>query len=161
MAMRTRSLRSLVYLAAGVGLLAAIFAAAETLDTALEGACTVNNVVSCSAVAHSGLTTILGLPDAAWGIGGFVVIFVVAGLAEARPLDERRAIALVALTAAGTLLSLYFLYIEVAEIHALCLVCATAWIAGWVAFGGSVALWLRRGTGDETERTPPPGPAPT
>jgi uncharacterized membrane protein len=150
--MRTRSLRSLVYLAAGVGLLASLFAAAETVYASLEGACTVNMVVSCSAVAHSGRTTTFGVQDYLWGIAGFVAIFVVAGLAEARPGDDRRALALVVLTAAGTALSLYFLFVEVAQIHALCLVCLTADLGGWAACAGSVALWLRR---DEVE----PGPA--
>ncbi len=157
--MRTRSLRSLVYLAAGIGLLASLFAAAETVSSSLEAACTVNGFVSCAAVAHSGRTTTLGIPDYVWGIVGFVAIFVVAGLAEARPADARRGGALLALTAAGTALALYFLYIELAEIHALCLVCATAYLAGAATFAGAALLWRRRG-GAEAEPAAPETAAP-
>jgi uncharacterized membrane protein len=146
--MRTRTLRSAIYLAAGVGLLASLFAAAETVSASLRGACTVNMFISCTAVAESGRTTTLGVPDYGWGIAGFVLVFVVAGLAEARPADRRRVVALAALTSVGTALSLYFLYVELGEIHALCLVCATAYFCGWVAWAGAVALLARSGRPD-------------
>ncbi len=155
--MRTRSLRSAVYLAAGIGLVASLFAAAETVSASLRGACTVNGFISCTAVAESGRTTTLGVPDFAWGIAGFVLIFVVAALAEARPADVRRTVGLVALTGAGTALSLYFLYVELGEIHALCLVCASAYLCGWVTWGGALALLARRGRPEAEAPAAPAG----
>jgi uncharacterized membrane protein len=156
--MRTSNLRSLLYLAAGLGLLVSLFATAEYFDASLRGLCSVNSFFSCSLVDNSGRTTTLGVPDYLWGIGGFLAIFVVGGLAEARPEDVRRAGALVLVTTAGVGLSLYLLYVELAEIHALCVVCAAAYLLGAVAWVAALALLRRtraraRQDGDEAEPT--------
>jgi len=141
--MKTRDLRSATSLAAGLGLLVAIFAAAEFFDSALRGICSINSFFSCALVDQSGRTTTLGIPDYLWGIGGFVLILVLAGLAERSPKDVRYAYALVLLTSAGVALSFYFLYVELALIHAVCLVCAVDYLFGGVAWAGSVALARR------------------
>lgn len=141
--MRTRTLRSVVYLAAGIGLIVAIFAAFEFYEASLRSLCTINSFFSCSTVDVSGRTTTLGVPDYLWGIGGFVAILVVAGIAESRPQDRRVGFFLVALTAAGVALSVYFLYVQLVEIGALCVVCASADAFGWLAFAGALALARR------------------
>jgi uncharacterized membrane protein len=148
--MRTRSVRSVVYLGAGLGLIVAIFAAVEFFDASIRVACTVNSWVSCAAVDNSGLTSTLWVPDWLWGIGGFVVILIVASLAEQRPDDPRRAYALLAVTTGGVALSVYLLYVELALIHALCLVCVAAYLFGGVAWGGAIAL-VRRAPSDTEE----------
>jgi uncharacterized membrane protein len=142
--MRTRTVRSVVYLATGLGLIVALFAAAEFFDAALRSVCSVSSFFSCQLVDESGLTTTLGVPDYLWGIGGFVAILVVAALAEQRPSDLRRTYALLGVTTLGVVLSLYLLYVELALIHALCLVCASAYLLEAVAWVGSVEL-VRRG----------------
>src|SRR5271170_5717107 len=108
--MRTRNVRSVIYLASGLGLIVSIFAAAEFYDAALQGLCTVNSYISCGKVASSGLTFTLDIPNYAWGIGGFVLILLVAGLAEQRAGDRRWTYALLGITTAGVALSLYLLY---------------------------------------------------
>jgi uncharacterized membrane protein len=102
--MRTRSWRSLVYFAAGLGLIVAIFAAAEYFDASLRSACSVNSFFSCTLIDQSNYTTTLGVPDYLWGIGGFVVILIAAALAEQRPRDLRRAYFLLGITTAGVTL---------------------------------------------------------
>ncbi len=138
--MRVRSVRSLVYLAGGVGLIVSIFAALEYYEGSLRRLCTISSFFSCATVDVSGRTTTLGLPDFLWGVGGFVLILVVAGLAERWPRDRRYAYALLGVTTLGVAFSLYFLYVQLVEIGALCVVCATADVFGWIAWAGAIAL---------------------
>ena len=157
--METRNGRSVVYLGAGLGLVFALFAAAEFLDPSLSSVCSVSSSISCGKVLSSGDTTTLWIPDFVWGIAGFVAILVLAALAEQRPDDRRRAYALLGLTSAGVALALYLLYVELAVIHALCPVCAGAYLLGAVAWGGSIEL-VRRASdeshadADDDDETP-------
>ncbi|MGI0071845.1 MAG: vitamin K epoxide reductase family protein [Thermoplasmata archaeon] len=141
--MRTRTLRSVVYVAAGLGLIVALFATAEYFDAALRGVCSVSSFFSCSLVDSSGLTATLGIPDYLWGTGGFIAILVVAALAERRPHDRRLTYALLGVTSLGVALSLWLLYVELALIHALCPVCATDYVLVGVAWAGAMALAWR------------------
>jgi len=141
--MRTRSIRSVIYLAAGLGLILSLFATAEAYDTSLSGLCSVNSYVSCGAVLSSGLTTLLGVPDFAWGLGGFVLILVVAALAERNRRDPRWTYALLAVTTLGVAVALTLLYVELALIHAICPVCAAAYLMGGVSWVGAVAVVFR------------------
>ncbi len=150
--MRTRTLRSLIYLAGGLGVIVSIFATAEFFDASLRNICTVSSFFSCALVDQSGKTTTLGIPDYAWGIGGFVVILVVAAIGEARSEVRGWTYALLGLTTAGVGLSLYLLYVELVLIGALCLVCTSAYLLGALAWVGSIALVRRTGdTGGPTE----------
>ena len=138
--MQVRTIRSVVYFAAGVGLIVAIFAAAEYFEASLRSLCSLSTFFSCSAVDQSGRTTTLGVPDYAWGIGGFLAILIAAGIAESRAEDLRWTYALLGLTTAGVALSLYLLYVELALINALCIVCASAYVFGAIAWVGSIGL---------------------
>jgi uncharacterized membrane protein len=142
--MRTRSIRSLIYFASGLGLIVALFATAEFLDPALTAVCTFNSVVSCTTVANSGLTYTLGVPDWAWGVAGFVAILAVAVLAEQHRDDVRWAYALLGLTTAGVGLAMYLLYLEVFRIGAICPVCVSAYVFGIVAWVGAILLVRRK-----------------
>lgn len=138
--MRTATLRSLIYLAAGIGLIVSIFAALEFYEASLRSLCSFNGFFSCSAVDTSGKTSTFGIPDYLWGVGGFLLILVVAGLAESRARDRRWSWALLGVTSIGVAVTLYFLYVQLAEIGAFCIVCATAYVFGWVAWAGALAL---------------------
>src|SRR5580658_2040755 len=131
--MRTRTYRSVVYFGAGLGLIAALFAAAEFYDTELTKACTFSAYWSCGRIANSGLTTTLGVQDWIWGVVGFVLILLFAALAERRRRDARMTYLLLLVTTVGVALSLYFLYVEVVQIGGLCPVCVSAYLLGWVA----------------------------
>jgi uncharacterized membrane protein len=138
--MRTRDIRSVIYLAGGFGLIVATYTYIETVQASLQKYCTINAYVSCGAVANSGRTTLFGVPDSFIGIGGFVLILLVAGVAESRRKELLWPYLLLLITAMGVGVSLYFLYEEIFEIHALCPVCLAAWVLGWVAWGGAIAL---------------------
>jgi len=138
--MRTRSVRSLIYLAGGIGLIVSIFAAFEFFEASLRSLCTISSFFSCSTVDQSGRTSTLGIPDYLWGIGGFLLILIVAGLAESRPRERRWPQLLLVVTTAGVAFSFYFIYVQLALIGALCVVCVTADAFGWIAWGGAVLL---------------------
>ncbi|HYB63411.1 MAG TPA: vitamin K epoxide reductase family protein [Thermoplasmata archaeon] len=162
--MKTSTLRGTIYLAGLLGLLVAIFAAAEFYAASLRGVCTINQFFSCATVDRSGKTTTFGVQDYLWGVGGFVALLVAAGLAERRPRDVRPAYALTFLATAAVALSGYFLYVQLAEIHALCVVCATAETLGGVVWLASIALAVRTKRkadppGAPAQKEPPPDPA--
>ena len=141
--MRTRTLWSYLYLTTGLGLIVSIYAGLETLDASLRSSCTISSFFSCSAVDSSGHTTTLGIPDAAIGIAGFVVILIIAALAERHTADVRYFYALLFVTTGGVAFASYFAYIELAVIHALCPVCTTAYLFGILAWAGAIALTVR------------------
>lgn len=141
--MNTKTVRSAIILAGLIGLLVSIFAAAEFYQASLRSVCSFNSFFSCGVVDQSGLTTTLGIQDYLWGIGGFLLILVVAGVADRRSADPRPAYLLLGVTTLGVALALYFLYIELALIHALCLVCVAAYLFGGIAWIGAISLVLR------------------
>jgi uncharacterized membrane protein len=139
--MRSETLHAILPLAIVAGLAFSLFAAAETLDPALRASCSVSPFLSCGKVDTSGRTVTLGVPDYLWGIGGFVLLFIldvqVYRLGRGRWLD-----ALTLVSAAGLGLSLYLAAIELLLIHAFCLVCFASYVANAIVLG--TALWLRR-----------------
>ncbi|MGA7475778.1 MAG: vitamin K epoxide reductase family protein [Thermoplasmata archaeon] len=153
--MRTRDIRSVIYLAGGFGLIVAIYTYVETVEASLQKYCTLNAYVSCGAVANSGRTTLFGVPDSFIGIGGFVLILLIAGVAESRRQELLWPYLLLLITTAGVAVSLFFLYEELFEIHALCPVCLAAWVLGWVAWGGAIAL-VRKARAKARARAEPP-----
>ncbi|MFZ0890900.1 MAG: vitamin K epoxide reductase family protein [Thermoplasmata archaeon] len=141
--MQTRTLWSVVYFAAGLGLIISLFAAAEFFDAALRQVCSFNSFFSCQLIDQSGRTNTLGIPDYAWGIGGFIAILAIAGVSETRSAVQAWKYTLLAVTTAGVALSAYLLYVELALIGALCLVCAAAYVMGGVSWIGAIALARR------------------
>lgn len=141
--MRTRTVRSVIYLAGGLGLIVSIFTYLEALQASLQSLCTVNSYVSCTAVANSGKTTLFGISDSFIGIGGFVLILIVAAIAEQRRREMVWPYLLLFLTTGGVALSAYFGYVEVGEIHALCPVCLTAYVFGVIVWVATIELVRR------------------
>ena len=139
--MRSETLQAILPLAIVAGLAFSLFAAAETVDPALRGICSVSPFLSCSKVDQSNYTTTLGIPDYAIGIAGFVVLFAldvqVYRLGRGRWLD-----ALTAFSALGFVLSGYWGYLELGKIGALCLICFGAYLSNVATL--AIALLLRR-----------------
>ncbi|MHB1435358.1 MAG: vitamin K epoxide reductase family protein [Thermoplasmata archaeon] len=142
--MESRHLHSAVILSAALGLVISFFAAAEFVDASLRQLCQINSFFSCATVDVSGRTTTLGVPDYLWGIGGFVVILALGLLADRFPFDPRYRWALLGVTTLGVAFAGYFLYVELALIGALCVVCASAYVMGAVSWAASLAL-VRQG----------------
>ena len=81
------------------------------------------NIGSCEAVNTSRWATFLGLPVAAWGLGTYIVILVLA-LAGMQGVAPRLTAWLTALiTGWGVLFSAWLTYLELFVIHAICMWC--------------------------------------
>jgi uncharacterized membrane protein len=90
----------------------------------------------CEVVQASRYAFFLGLPVAAWGVGGYIAILAVA-LAGARPRfaqDRRVPLALLALTALAFAFSLYLSALEGWVIRAWCRWCIASAILATLAF---------------------------
>ncbi len=139
--MRSETLHAILPLAIVAGLAFSLFALAETIDPALQSICSVSPIISCHKVDVSGHTTTLGIPDYAWGIGGFVVMFIldvqVYRLGRGRWLD-----ALTLVSGAGFALSLYFAAIELFVIGAFCIICYGSYLSNVAVL--VTAMLLRR-----------------
>jgi len=156
---KTSSLRGGIYLSGLIGLLVSVFAAAEFYTASLRSVCSINQFFSCATVDQSGKTTTFGVQDYLWGVGGFVVLLLVAGIAESRPRDVLPAYLLVAFSTGAVALSGYFIYVQLAEIHALCVVCATAELLGGIVWVASIALAGRTAQRARNDRAGRPKPS--
>jgi uncharacterized membrane protein len=99
---------------------------------------------SCETVQQSPWAKLFGLPVAVWGIGYYVAVFAIAfaGVQDRWVEDRRIALALLALTAWGTLFSGYLTYLELFVIHAICRYCVVSAILAVLLFALSLWDWL-------------------
>lgn len=140
-----RVLHRLLFAFILVGLGLSLYATAESLVPSLQSTCTVNAFLSCEAVQQSGLTSLGPIPDWAIGVGGFVLLLVL-DLFLLRSYEARWLLAVVGLAAVGLGVTAVLAYIELALIHALCLVCLGTYLADGGAFvTGLGILRVRRG----------------
>ncbi|HET7550310.1 MAG TPA: vitamin K epoxide reductase family protein [Gemmatimonadaceae bacterium] len=81
------------------------------------------NIGSCETVNTSRWATFLGLPVAAWGLGTYIVILVLAlaGMQGVAPRETSWLTALI--TGWGVLFSAWLTYLELFVIHAICMWC--------------------------------------
>jgi len=144
--MRAESVHAalLIVIIAGLGL--AGFAAFESVYPPAQGFCSVNSYISCAKVVSSNHTTIGPVPDYAIGIAGFLLLLVVdiPLYLTWRP-DLLKA--LVGLSALGVAVSVYFAYVELAIIQALCLVCFSTYLANGAVL--ALSLYLLRTSSSE------------
>jgi uncharacterized membrane protein len=139
--------RMLAALIALVGLFVALYLTLYKVGVIGELTCSVG---SCETVNTSRWSTFLGLPVAAWGLGYYatVVVLALVGLSERFEDSRRLALGMLLLTAWGALFSLWLTYLELFVIHAICQWCV---ISAVLAFALFVVTWL-----DWRELTPPP-----
>ena len=100
----------------------------------------------CETVQASPWAYFLGVPVAAWGLAGYVAIFVAAFLGtQPRFADQRWvSLALVGLTGIAFLFSIYLSILEEFVIHAWCQWCIVSAILSTLAFGFSLPEIRRR-----------------
>jgi uncharacterized membrane protein len=102
------------------------------------------SIGSCETVNTSKWSMLLGLPIAAWGLGAYAALLVLAIVGGAESRDESVPIAkmLVALAGFSVLFSAWLTYLELFVIHAICIWCVTS-AALWVAILGVCLADLR------------------
>lgn len=126
---------------AGVGL--ATYLAMYKLGMIGQLACSVGH---CETVNLSKWATFMGIPVAVWGVGFYVVLFLVAllGTTERFVDDARISHALLAMTAWGVVFSAWLTYLELYVINAVCMFCVISAILVTVLFLLSVLEWRGR-----------------
>lgn len=91
------------------------------------------SVGSCETVNSSKWSVLLGLPIAAWGLGAYVALLLLAMIGSGEEREESVPIArmILALAAWSVLFSAWLTYLELFVIHAICIWCLS-----------SAALWV-------------------
>lgn len=113
---------------------------AALTDTALW--CGVNTPDGCNIVAQSEYSRLFGIPLALYGLAFYITTFALAAAAffkRTRYLTQ----ALVGFGLFGLLSSLYFLYLQIFRIEAICIYCVASFIISTLIFGGTVLLYRR------------------
>jgi uncharacterized membrane protein len=130
--------RMLAALIALVGLFVALYLTLYKVGVIGELVCSIG---SCEAVQTSRWSTFLGLPVAAWGLAFYasVLALALAGLTERFEDSRPFALGMLALTAWGTLFSLWLTYLELFVIRAICQWCV---ISALLAVGLMVVSYL-------------------
>ena len=94
------------------------------------------SVGSCEKVNTSKWATFLGLPVAAWGVGWYIAMFVLAVVATGDRYWDSPQVSLLMLGVAGVglLFSTYLTYLELYVIHAICQWCVVSAVIVLVIF---------------------------
>jgi uncharacterized membrane protein len=102
------------------------------------------SIGSCEMVNTSKWSMLFGLPIAAWGLGAYVVLLVLAIVGGSESREESVPIAqlLVALAGFSVLFSAWLTYLELFVIHAICIWCLSS-AALWVVILGVCLADLR------------------
>jgi uncharacterized membrane protein len=100
----------------------------------------------CETVQLSRWATLAGLPVAVWGVGFYLVLFVVALLGTTERYIEAPWVshALLALTGWGVIFSAWLTYLELYVINAICRFCVVSAILVTALFLMSVMEWRAR-----------------
>jgi uncharacterized membrane protein len=125
----------------GVGL--ATYLAMYKLGMIGTLACTVG---SCETVNLSKWATFIGIPVAVWGVGFYIVLFLVALLGTTDRFAEASWVshALLGLTTWGVIFSTWLTYLELYVIHAVCMFCVISALLVTITFLVSVLEWRNR-----------------
>lgn len=125
----------------GVGL--ATYLAMYKLGMIGQLAC---NVGQCETVNLSRWAVFLGIPVAVWGVGFYLVLFLVALLGTTDRYVNATWVshALLALTGWGVLFSGWLTYLELRVIHAVCMFCVISAVLITVTFLMAVLEWRGR-----------------
>lgn len=109
-------------------------------DTSLV--CDIDGLDGCNTVAQSPYSRVMGIPLADFGIA-FYGLLLLASVAGYRLSSRRYFRGLLALTVAGALLSVYFVYVQLTLIQALCIYCLVSAAVSWLAFASGYLLYRR------------------
>lgn len=142
--------RQVIALVALIGVFVALYLTLFKVGVIGEITCSVG---SCETVQTSRWSELLGLPVAAWGLGAYLAMLVLAVVGLQPAHADSRAIAwgLVALSGWSVLFSGWLTYLELWVIHAICVYCVTSAVLVVVIFLASLAdLRRTRAAAEET-----------
>lgn len=137
---RTTVLWVLVVLA-GIGFADATYLSMNALNST-PLVCDIQGLDDCNAVAESPYSRLIGVPLAVYGLGFYGLSILLIGYLFARP-SRLAAKLLVLVTAFGALASLYFLYLQIYVIEAICIYCLGSALASFLLLGLCMVAWKR------------------
>lgn len=137
---RTTALWILIVIAV-IGLADATYLSMNALNST-PLVCDIQGLDDCNAVAESPYSRVIGIPLAVYGLGFYALAIVLIGYLFARP-SRLAAKLLLLVTALGVLASIYFLYLQVYVIEAVCIYCLGSALASFLLCGLSIAVWKR------------------
>lgn len=144
--------RMLLALLALVGVFLALYL--TLYKVGIIGTLACSNSGSCETVQTSRWATFLGLPVAAWGLGYYAVLLVVAfaGVQERWSESAGVSTALLLLTGWGVIFSAYLTYVELFVIHAICTWCVGSAVLVTLMFVVAALDYRARGRDGERAR---------
>ena len=115
----------------GVAIYLAVLHAQVHLDPNHQSFCAISEKVNCDTVAESEYSIFLGLPNAVWGVAGYLLMAALAlwGLTRARLSRDWPAGLLLALSAFSVAVSIVLAVIGELVIRSLCIMCMASWAA--------------------------------
>lgn len=125
-----------------VGLLLSVYSYREHFATAPSAACNVNAVFNCDLVNKSAWSEIAGVPVAALGIGGYLLLILLA-IAWNKSRDPLLLKAYLLAAAGGLAFALYLTYLEAFVIHAWCLICLASLSSIFGAAASGIIAWKK------------------
>ena len=136
---RAETLYGLLFVCLMGGLAASAYSGYEKVNPAATSVCSVNAQISCGKVVNSAYSQTLGVENWVIGLVGYLAMFAVAVLAF-RTYERRYLTALAVLSGLGVVVTLWFVYLELGPIGAICLVCTSAHLLNLGVLGATIGL---------------------
>lgn len=132
------------------GLAFSVYAGIETLEPGLRSTCYVSSTISCGKVDESNYTTVGPIPDWTIGVAGFVILLLLY-IPLMRTYDVLYLKGILLFSAVGIGFLVYFAYLEVFVIGAVCPICAGAYASNLCVFFTGVYVLRMRDRAFEAE----------
>ena len=138
--MRPRTLLSITTFFSVLGIADSLYLAEHAITkTALSCGIGTGALTGCNVVAQSEYSHILGIPLGIYGLVFYTAVFVLSLVARSRPTKRIKQLLLLSGTL-GMLLSLYFLWLQVFIIDAICIYCLASFVFATAIFVTTLML---------------------
>lgn len=104
--------------------------------------CDIGGLTDCNLVAESPYSRLMGIPLAVYGLGFYGVILLLSISLLMTP-SRKATYGLIAATVLGALASLYFLYLQIMVIQALCIYCLISAAVSFLLCALTLGFWRR------------------
>lgn len=117
-----------------LGLLVSVYLTYEHYTGSSTLACPATGAIDCAKVTSSAWASILGVPVAPLGVVFFAVMLVLCRPTMLRRDDRRLDLARLGFCGVGLVMALYLLWVELFQVHAICLWCTGVHILTFLLF---------------------------
>lgn len=148
---RYRRCMQMTLLLSLIGIMVSFFLVLKYFQPALASTCNLNSYFNCTAVNESKYARLLGVPVAFFGLGSYILMFIVAAMLY-REFDFRKIskkltpyrvfLGLFWFVSFGLLFSLWLTFAELFLIKAVCLFCIMHQVTILLLFFSLLTLWM-------------------